>query len=267
MSDDKSPIGKGRQIHLNQDKSSIISNAVDLNFKSKVPQHDLKSPAYIKYHFRHYPERTKELAIQYLLEGDQNALEGIVKDVLVKYSAIEDLNVDELNEKSEIVKDFGVDSLGVMEIACFLEETFSIRIENEKVMDVTTLEDVLRMTKQTIAEQEGVSWPKVTLGTPLPGDPPMAFKEYEIGWVPNPKNTTAALECTVPNKEKQPFKDQNIPVIDMTDPKTAKRLAEASESGELTEENYQEFIKKEFTPKKKKRKYTKKSEYWKNGKK
>ena len=48
----------------------------------------------------------------------------------------------------------------------------------------------------------------------------------------------------------------------MTNPNTAKRLQEASESGELTEENYQEFIKKEFTPKKKKRKYTKKSDYW-----
>ena len=257
---DKSPI------HLTQDENPLVEKAIEDNFKSEIPEYDLKSPAYIKYHFRHYPERTKELAIEYLIDGNQDALLGIVKDILVKYSTAEDLNIDELNLKSEIVKDFGVDSLGVMEIACFLEETFKIRIENEKVMDVVTLEDVLEMTKKTIAEQEGVVWPKTTIGTPQPGDPPLAFKEYEIGWVPNPKNTTAVLECSTPNKDKHPFKDPNVPIIDMTDPKTVARLKEARESGELTEENYQEFIKKEFTPKKKKRKYTKKSDYWKNKK-
>jgi len=251
-----------KPIHILQDENPIVEKAIEQNFNSEIPKYDLKSPAYIKYHFRHYPDRTKDLAIQYLIDGDQEALLGIVKDVLVKYSTTEGINADDLNEKSEIVKDFGVDSLGVMEIACFLEETFRIRIENEKVMDVTTLEDVLRMTKETIAEQESVVWPKTTIGTPQPGDPPMAFKEYEIGWVPNPENTTAALECTIPNKEKAPFKDPNIPVIDMTDPDTVEKLAKASDSGELTEENYQEFIKKEFTPKKKKRKYTKKSDYW-----
>ena len=255
-----------KPIHVLQEKNPVIEKVIEENFNKEIPEYDLKSPAYIKYHFRHYPDSTKELAMDYLINGNQEALLGIVKDVLVKYSTAEDLNVDELNEKSEIVKDFGVDSLGVMEIACFLEETFRIRIENEKVMDVTTLEDVLRMTKQTIAEQEGVVWPKTTIGTPQPGDPPMAFKEYEIGWVQNPKNTTAVLECTTPNKEKEPFKDRNVPVIDMTDPNTIERLNEARESGELTEENYQEFIKKEFTPKKKKRKYTKKSDYWKKNK-
>ena len=254
---DKSPV------RMMQDENAIVEKAIEDNFKSEIPEYDLKSPAYIKYHFRHYPDSTKELAMNYLIDGDQDALLGIIKDILVKYSTTEDLNKDELNLKSEIVNDFGVDSLGVMEIACFLEETFKIRIENEKVMDVVTLEDVLKMTKQTIAEQEGVVWPKVTLGKPQPGDPPMAFKEYEIGWVPNPKNPTAVLECSTLDKGKHPFKDPNVPVLDMTDPKTVARLKEARESGELTEENYQEFIKKEFTPKKKKRKYTKKSDYWK----
>ena len=257
---DKSPV------RMMQDENPIVEKAIEDNFKSEIPEYDLKSPAYIKYHFRHYPDSTKELAMQYLIGGDQDALLGIIEDILIKYSTAENLNKDDLNLKSEIVNDFGVDSLGVMEIACFLEETFKIRIENEKVMDVVTLEDVLRMTKQTIAEQEGVVWPKATLGKPQPGDPPLAFKEYEIGWVPNPKNPTAVLECSTPDKDKHPFKDPNVPVLDMTDPKTAARLKEATESGELTDENYQEFIKKEFTPKKKKRKYTKKSDYWKNKK-
>lgn len=257
---DKSPV------RMMQDENAVVKKAIEDGFKSEIPEHDLKSPAYIKYHFRHYPDSTKELAKQYLIDGNKEALLGIVKDVLVKYSATENLDTGKLNLKSEIINDFGVDSLGVMEIACFLEETFKIRIENEKIMEVVTLEDVLKMTKETIEEQENIAWPKVTIGNPQPGDPPMAFKEYEIGWVPNPKNPTALLECSAPKKEKHPFKDPNVPVLDMTDPKTAERLKKATESGELTEDNYQEFIQKEFSPKNKKRKYTKKSEYWKKKK-
>ena len=79
----------------------------------------------------------------------------------------------------------------------------------------------------------------------------MAHKKYKIGWVPNPKNPTAFLECTKP-----------VPVVDMSDPETVKKLKKAAENGELEGDKYQEFLQRELTPKKKKRKYTKRSEYW-----
>jgi len=244
-------------------------SVVDKNFDKKTPKFDMKSEEYITYRFRHYPARTAQAAIDYSINNNKSRenLKIIIKDLLEHYSPANDLagenaiDFEALDDTAEVLKDFGMDSLALMEIAFFIEETFALRIETEKIMNIVTLKDVLDMVEQTAKEQDGVVWPKVTLGKPVPGDAARAFKKYEIGWVPNPENTTAFVDCYTPNKD--------VPVIDMNDPETIKKLEKAGKEGKLDDaEAYQAFIKKEFSPKegepkKKKRKYTKRSDYWK----
>jgi acyl carrier protein len=253
----------------NNDK---VQKAIDEEFNKKKPKFNLSSPEGIRHHFRHYSKGTQDVAIEYLLapfskgKTEENLI-TIIKAILEHYSPASDIiNASEkvdfasLDENSEILKDFGMDSLSLMEISFFIEELFDLRIENEKILEIVTLGDVVRMVVQTQEEQEGVDWPKVHLGgadaqNPGPGDPALAHKKYKIGWVPNPKNTTAFLEC-------------NAPVINMGDAETIKKYKKAADEGRMeTPEDMQKFIKEELTPPKPKRKYTKKSDYWKKKKK
>ena len=248
-----------------------VQKAIDEEFNKKKPKFNLSTPDGIKYHFRHYSKEVQDVAINYLLtpHGKGKTRENltvIIKAVLEHYSPAShiinpDLKVDftALDENSEILKDFGMDSLSLMEIAFFIEEVFDLRIENEKILEIVTLGDVINMVELTQKEQEGVDWPEVHLGgasaqNPGPNDPALAHKKYKIGWVPNPENTTAFLEC-------------NAPVLDMSDAETINKFKKASDEGRIkTTEDMQKFIKDELAPKPK-RKYTKKSDYWKKKKK
>jgi len=248
-----------------------VQKAIDEEFNKKKPKFNLSTPDGIRHHFRHYSKETQDVAIEYLISPfskgkTKENLIIIIKAILEHYSPASDIINPEnkvdfaaLDESSEILKDFGMDSLSLMEIAFFIEEVFDLRIENEKILEIVTLGDVVKMVIQTQEEQEGVDWPKVHLGgadaqNPGPGDPPMAHKKYKIGWVPNPENTTAFLEC-------------NAPVLNMSDADTINKFKKASDEGRIkTTEDMQKFIKEELTPKPK-RKYTKKSDYWKKKKK
>jgi acyl carrier protein len=250
-----------------------IQKAVDDNFNKKKPKFSLSTSKGIRHHFRHYPKDVQDTAVEYLLAPFKKGktrgnLVIIIKAILEHYSPASDIITSEgkptvdfasLDEDSEIIADFGMDSLSLMEIAFFIEEVLDLRIENEKILEIVTLGDVVNMVEQTQEEQEGIDWPEVHLGgadaqNPGPEDPAMAHKKYKIGWVPNPKNTTAFLEC-------------NTPVIDMSDAETIKKYKKASDEGRIkTTEDMQKFIEEELTPKPK-RKYTKKSDYWKKKKK
>tara|TARA_Y100000004_G_scaffold171481_1_gene207513 strand:- start:410 stop:1135 length:726 start_codon:yes stop_codon:yes gene_type:complete len=235
---------------------SNMQDIVDREFeKDKTPDWNMKDEAFIRRHFRHFPEEVTNLAVDYLINDKKENLQGIIKGVLAKYSPCETIDFSVLDENSEIINDFGMDSLSLMELAFFMEEVFDIRIENEKIMHIVTLKDVVDMVENTQNEQDGADWPEMHFGgladqNPHPDDPPLAHKKYKAGWVSNPKNPTAFMEC-------------NVPVVDMSDPETVKKLAKAAENGELEGDKYQEFLQRELIPKKKKRKYTKRSDYWK----
>lgn len=243
-------------------KPEDLQKVVDEEYNTpEPPKWDMKNEECIRHHFRHFPDKIKELAIDYLINENDESLDDLIKGVLAKFSPLSDSeenrpDFDSLTLDHEIINDFGMDSLSLMEIAFFCEEVFSLRIENEKIMHIVTLRDVTDMIRQTKAEQDGVEVPEMHFGgaedqNPGPDDPPLAHKKYKIGWVPNPKNPTAFLECTKP-----------VPVVDMNDPETVKKLQKAAKNGELEGDKYQEFLERELTPKKKKRKYTKRSEYW-----
>lgn len=50
---------------------------------------------------------------------------------------------DGLSERTELVADLGIDSLGVMEMVADLEDLFDLHIRDADLRDVTTLGDVV----------------------------------------------------------------------------------------------------------------------------
>ena len=238
-----------------------LKEVVDKEFETpEAPKWDMKNEKCIRHHFRHFPDKITDQAVDYLINENDSVLDDVIKGVLEKFSPLSDSSENRpdfasLGPQNEIISDFGMDSLSLMEIAFFCEEVFDLIIENEKIMHIVTLKDVTDMIRKTKAEQDGVEWPEMHFGgasdqNPGPDDPPLAHKKYKVGWVPNPKNGTAFHEC-------------NVPVVDMNDPETVKKLSKAAENGELEGDKYQEFLQRELVPKKKKRKYNKKSDYWK----
>jgi acyl carrier protein len=193
------------------DDGDKCQEALNQSFGTSRQKFDLESAGGIRHHFRHYPKETQDRAIEYLLAPFQKGrtrenLTFLIKAILEHYSPASDIIVDNkkvdftsLGEDSEVIADFGMDSLSLMEISFFIEEVFDLRIENEKILSIVTLGDVIDMVERTQDEQDGVEREEVTfaeLGAADGGS--RAHKKYKVGWVVNPENPTAFLECNAP---------------------------------------------------------------------
>lgn len=54
----------------------------------------------------------------------------IVKEKLINYiSMIMDIDVEEIDEEMDLIKDLGMDSLEVVEMICYLEKEFKAKIK------------------------------------------------------------------------------------------------------------------------------------------
>lgn len=56
----------------------------------------------------------------------------------------EHTDVSDLTERTELVGDLGIDSLGVMEVVADIEDEFGMTIADAELRDVTTLGDVVQ---------------------------------------------------------------------------------------------------------------------------
>lgn len=110
---------------------------------------DLTSEDYISYLFRHYEDDTRDLAVNYLINNREEVLESLIKNILVRHSDPKSApkNTENLNLESRI-QDFGVDSLGMMEIIVFFEQTFGTVIEIDRMQSIQTLEDIIKLIKE-----------------------------------------------------------------------------------------------------------------------
>lgn len=63
-----------------------------------------------------------------------------VQDVIREHAEVD---VD-LTEKTELVADLGIDSLGVMEVVAEIEDKFDMTIADSELRDVATLGDVVK---------------------------------------------------------------------------------------------------------------------------
>ena len=110
---------------------------------------DLTSEDYISYLFRHHEDDTRDLAVNYLINNREEFLEPLIKNILVRHSDPKSApkNTKNFNLESRI-QDFGVDSLGMMEIIVFFEQTFDTVVEIDRMQSISTLNDIIKLIKE-----------------------------------------------------------------------------------------------------------------------
>ncbi len=60
---------------------------------------------------------------------------------------------DEINPDESFIDDMGLDSLRALEILAAIENEFSITIEPERLRDMTTLNNVIKLTNEYLGEK------------------------------------------------------------------------------------------------------------------
>ena len=63
-----------------------------------------------------------------------------VKEIIAKHAKID---INNMNLNSDFKKDLHLDSIDLFQIIMEVESTFNIKIENEKLLDIKTIQDAL----------------------------------------------------------------------------------------------------------------------------
>lgn len=61
---------------------------------------------------------------------------------------------EEINPEASFMDDMGLDSLRALEILAAIENEFSITIEPERLREMTTLENVIKLTRAYLGGEE-----------------------------------------------------------------------------------------------------------------
>ncbi|HBB27963.1 MAG TPA: hypothetical protein DC000_01690 [Clostridiales bacterium] len=64
------------------------------------------------------------------------------------------IDKDEINPDESFIDDMGLDSLRALEILAAIENEFSITIEPERLRDMTTLNNVIKLTNEYLGEKK-----------------------------------------------------------------------------------------------------------------
>jgi acyl carrier protein len=63
-----------------------------------------------------------------------------IKEILAEELSLE---LDEINDDSDIREDLGADSLDMVQLVMSLEDEFNLEIENEEIQSVTTVKGIV----------------------------------------------------------------------------------------------------------------------------
>ena len=64
------------------------------------------------------------------------------------------MSKEEINPEASFMDDMGLDSLRALEILAAIENEFSITIEPERLREMTTLENVIKLTRAYLGGEE-----------------------------------------------------------------------------------------------------------------
>lgn len=80
--------------------------------------------------------------------------DDIEREVTAIVAEVTELDEKEIWEKkqADFFKDLEIDSLLALEILAMIEKKFKIQIPEEKLVDITSLEQTINMTKSVLAE-------------------------------------------------------------------------------------------------------------------
>ncbi|MGR3293243.1 MAG: acyl carrier protein [Candidatus Scalindua sp.] len=80
------------------------------------------------------------------------SVENLEKDITAIVAEVTELDEKEIWEKrdADFFKDLEIDSLLALEILALIEKKFKIQIPEEKLVDITSLNATIEMTKSTL---------------------------------------------------------------------------------------------------------------------
>jgi acyl carrier protein len=80
-------------------------------------------------------------------------LENIEKDIKSLVSKIIKLPEDKIDPNANIFREYGVDSLLGVEILAGLDKKYNVDVPEDKIRDIKTLNDIVRIAKEQIAKK------------------------------------------------------------------------------------------------------------------
>ena len=101
---------------------------------------------------RHLPEAARAGYREFRESGRLEALDplivAILEDFLPRKAA---RSLQDLPGDARLIEDLGFDSLAITEVVFFTEDLFGIRIANEEILQVRTLDDLRRFIREKIS--------------------------------------------------------------------------------------------------------------------
>ena len=84
------------------------------------------------------------------------SVENLEKDITAIVAEVTELEESEIWEKrdADFFKDLEKDSLLALEILALIEKKFKVQIPEEKLVDITSLNATIEMTRSTLEENE-----------------------------------------------------------------------------------------------------------------
>jgi acyl carrier protein len=85
------------------------------------------------------------------------SVENLEKDITAIVAEVTELDENEIWEKrdADFFKDLEIDSLLALEILALIEKKFKVQIPEEKLVDITSLNATIEMTRSTLEGLEG----------------------------------------------------------------------------------------------------------------
>jgi acyl carrier protein len=83
------------------------------------------------------------------------SVENLEKDITAIVAEVTELDEKEIWEKrdADFFKDLEIDSLLALEILALIEKKFKVQIPEEKLVDITSLNATIEMTRSTLEEK------------------------------------------------------------------------------------------------------------------
>jgi len=84
------------------------------------------------------------------------SVENLEKDITAIVAEVTELDENEIWEKrdADFFKDLEIDSLLALEILALIEKKFKVQIPEEKLVDITSLNATIEMTRSTLEENK-----------------------------------------------------------------------------------------------------------------
>ncbi len=84
------------------------------------------------------------------------SVENLEEDITAIVAEVTELEESEIWEKrdADFFKDLEIDSLLALEILALIEKKFKVQIPEEKLVDITSLNATIEMTRSTLEENE-----------------------------------------------------------------------------------------------------------------